>query len=284
LQQRRLLGIAHLTLIEVTPPALISLAAAAGFDFVGLRIAPAAEGEFACPMRVGGPMLAEARQRLDDCGIGVLDVEVMELRPDSSPAQWEPVLESGAVLGARCLNVIAADPDAARLADTLSSLVLDAGPFGIRPALEPIPYRSVRSLRLAVELAREAGSGLLVDALHLRRLGCAPGDLRGLDPALFPYAQICDAPADPPFYADHGSPSATDEEHRTAALRREARTARLLPGAGDLPLDGLLAVLPPGTPLSIEAPSDRALAELGAAELARRARRSLDPLLSRAAE
>jgi sugar phosphate isomerase/epimerase len=277
MQPCRSLGIAHLTLLNVPPPALVTIAATAGFDFVGLRISPAAEREFAYPMGVGSPMLADTRQRLDDHGMEVLDIEVMDLRPDSSLAQWRPALESGAVLGARCLNVIASDPDAARLADTLAALVIDAAPFGIRPMLEPIPYRSVRSLGLALELARESGAGLLVDALHLHRLGCRPADLRGLDPSLFQYAQLCDAPMNPPAPIEDGSGSLTNEERRTEALRIEARTARLLPGRGALPLKDLLAVLPAGTPLSVEAPSGQLLAELGPVAFAALARQSLDP-------
>jgi sugar phosphate isomerase/epimerase len=280
MQLRRSLGIAHLTLLSVPPPVLVTIAATAGFDFVGLRVSPAAQGAFAYPMHLGSSMLAETRQRLDYHGIKVVDIEVMDLRPDSSPAQWRPALESGAALGASCLNVVASDSDAARIADTLASLVTDAVPFGIRPMLEPIPYRSVRSLRLALELARESHAGLLVDALHLHRLGSRPADLRSLDPSLFRYAQMCDAPAAPPAPIQDSSGRLTNEERRTEALRFEARNARLLPGQGGLPLRDLVAVLPARTPLSIEAPSDHMLAELGPAAFASRARQSLDQLLN----
>ena len=37
-------------------------------------------------------------------------------------------------------------------------------------------------------------------------------------------------------------------------LRRESRTARLLPGEGELPLDALLDALPPDVAVSVEAP------------------------------
>ena len=51
----------------------------------------------------------------------------------------------------------------------------------------------------------------------------------------------------------------------------EAFAARLLPGEGELWLGELIAALPPGTPISIEAPSAR-MAGLPAAERARLAR------------
>jgi hypothetical protein len=69
-------------------------------------------------------------------------------------------------------------------------------------------------------------------------------------------------------------PAPTD----TANLIREARTGRLLPGEGVLPLRELVAALPPGLPLAIEAPS-RDTAHLPALERAQRAYRALTALL-----
>jgi sugar phosphate isomerase/epimerase len=65
----------------------------------------------------------------------------------------------------------------------------------------------------------------------------------------------------------------------TPNLIREARTGRLLPGEGVLPLRELVAALPPGIPLAIEAPS-RATADLPALERARRAYRALSALVA----
>ena len=58
--------------------------------------------------------------------------------------------------------------------------------------------------------------------------------------SLFKYAQICDAVAAIP--TESGDPI------------REARTGRLLPGEGALPLRDLVAALPAAIPLAIEAP------------------------------
>ncbi len=67
--------------------------------------------------------------------------------------------------------------------------------------------------------------------------------------------------------------------HDTPALIREARTGRLLPGEGALPLADLVAALPADLPLAVEAPC-RATAELPAVERARRAHRALSALLA----
>ncbi len=108
---------------------------------------------------------------------------------------------------------------------------------------------------------------MVVDALHFSRSGGLPAHVGTVDPALFRYAQICDASADMPGPTD------------TPNLIREARTGRLLPGEGVLPLRELVAALPAGIPLAIEAPS-RATADLSALERAQRAYRALSALVA----
>src|SRR5207253_7712709 len=76
---------------------------------------------------------------------------------------------------------------------------------------------------------------------------------------------ICDASADMPGPTD------------TPALIREARTGRLLPGEGVLPLAELVAALPAGAPLAIEAPCG-ATADLPAPDRAKRAFPALSAL------
>ena len=65
----------------------------------------------------------------------------------------------------------------------------------------------------------------------------------------------------------------------TPALIREARTGRLLPGEGVLPLAELVAALPDTAPLAVEAPC-RATADLPAIERAKRAYQALAGLVS----
>ena len=63
-----------------------------------------------------------------------------------------------------------------------------------------------------------------------------------------------------------------------SGLIREARTGRLLPGEGVLPLAALVAALPDTVALSVEAPC-RATAGLPALERAQRAHRAMRALL-----
>jgi sugar phosphate isomerase/epimerase len=257
-------GLEHLTLLGVSPPDLVTLAAQAGFDAVGLRISPATDGERPWPMAPGSAMLAETALRCADTGITVLDAEAVRLGPVRS--DFTSVLDAAARLGARYLNAICEDTDLDRLSDRFAGLVADARPYGIRPVIEFMAYRSVRTLAAATAVvARSGGGGILIDALHVQRCEVSLDALRALDPALVTYVQLCDAPLTAP--ADQVS---------------EARSARLLPGDGELPIAGLLAALPAGVPLAVEAP--QAGAADHPASFAVRARRAIESVLTQSKE
>src|ERR1700730_14099495 len=91
-------------------------------------------------MRVGSPMLAEARRRMDDTGVRVLDAELVRIDPQTAVARYGPLFETAAALGASFINVMADDPNLHRATDTFASLVEAARPYGVRPAIEAIPY------------------------------------------------------------------------------------------------------------------------------------------------
>ena len=87
-----------------------------------------------------------------------------------------------------------------------------------------------------------AHGGALVDAIHLSRTGGSPADLAGVPPQYIRSAQLCDAPSRRP---------ATNE-----AIIQEARSGRLPPGNGELPLRELLAAMPQDTAIGVEVPMD----------------------------
>jgi sugar phosphate isomerase/epimerase len=258
----RVTGLEHLTLLDVPPPDLVTVAADAGFGAVGLRVSPATGDERPWPMSPGSPMLAETALRCAHRGITVLDVEAIRLGPRAAP--FTPVLETAAALGAGFVNAICEDPDLSRLADEFAGLVAAARPYGIRPVVEFMAYRSVRTLGDATAVvAGSGGGGILIDALHVQRCGVGLDALRELNPALVTYVQLCDAPAAAP--ADEIA---------------EARSGRLLPGDGELPLSELLAALPDGIPVAVEAPQPGAAHDPAA--FAARARRALESVAPQA--
>jgi sugar phosphate isomerase/epimerase len=278
----RITGLDHLTMLDLAPPEFVTVAAGAGFDAVGLRVAPVTPGEQAWPVAPGSPMLAETMRRCGGTGLFVLDVEAIPLRPGSDLAGCEAVLETAAVLGARYLNVICDDPDTGRFADRLAELVRLARPYRVRPVIEFTAWRPIRTLASAVAIARgSAGAGLLLDALHIQRCGVTVAELAAVDPVLLGYLQLCDAPARPP----HGIgvpatlPRGQDISQGDDAVL-EARTMRLLPGEGELPLAELLGVLPDSLPVSVEAPSLAARRDQSPAQFARRIRRAVESVLS----
>jgi sugar phosphate isomerase/epimerase len=277
----RITGLDHLTMLDLAPPEFVAVAAGAGFDAVGLRVAPVSPGEQAWPVAPGSPMLAETMRRCGGSGLFVLDVEAIPLGPGSDLGGRETVLETAAVLGARYLNVICDDPDTGRFADRLAELVRLARPYRVRPVIEFTAWRPIRTLASAVAIARVSdGAGLLLDTLHIQRCGVTADELAAVDPALLGYLQLCDAPARPP----HGIgvpaqlPRGQDVSAGDDAVL-EARTMRLLPGQGELPLTELLEALPDSLPMSVEAPSLAARRDLTPAQFATRVRRAVDTVL-----
>jgi sugar phosphate isomerase/epimerase len=266
----RPVSLAHLSVLDTTPPELVTVAAAAGFRHVGIRLtATPSVGVPPYDILRDGPVLRETLLRLKDTGVTVIDTEFLRFEPDRPTAVPEGFLEVSARLGARHVLVMSAEPDEARTLDRFGDLCDRAARYDLHVGLEFAVYTGVRTLADAARMIKASGranTSVVVDFLHFSRSGGRPAHLAAVDPELFHYAQVCDAGPDMPAPTD------------TPALIREARTGRLLPGEGALPLGALVAALPPGLPLAIEAPC-RATAELPAIERARLAYHAMTTLL-----
>lgn len=238
----RLLSLAHLTVIDAGPVELIRAAAAGGFDHVGLRIVAPTASDRIVPVIGDAAMIRAVLAEMAATGVGVLDVEAIWLTPDTDPAAFPAIAETAARLGAAQVLAIGHDPERHRLVENFARLAETGRAHGLGTRLEFIPYCVVNSIAAAqavIDAAGIPGTGIMIDALHLARSGGKAADLAAIAPDSLRYIQLCDARRDPPFPGD---------------LRREARGDRFYPGDGDLDLAGLLAVLPAGMPLSIEAP------------------------------
>lgn len=235
------LCLAHLSLIELTPPQLVEAAAAAGFDQVSMRLAPASTGEHQHPMIGGTPMLRETLARMRGLGVRVHDVELVRLTDDTDVAALEPLLACAAQLGARHILVAGDSTNEAATADRLGELGVLGNLYGLRMGLEFMPWRGIRDLPGARRVIELAGTGgIIIDAIHADRSGATASDLKDLPAPLWSYFQICDAPAQRPANLDE--------------LLFQARQARMVPGEGGLDLVGMIRALPAGTTISIEAP------------------------------
>lgn len=238
-----MLSLAHLTFMHAGPLALIALARAGGFDAVGIRLVdPAPQADF-FPLVSDARLRREVKAELAATGIALLDVEAIWLWPETKPQTLRPVLETGAELGARNLLIAGNDPDRQRMTERLIELCGMARDYSMGVGFEFIPYTELNSLACAQEILKAAAqpnAGVLIDALHLSRSGAAPADIAAVDPALIAYGHLCDAPEVSPG---------------RDAIRSEARSSRLYPGDGRLPLHDFLQALPAGKPIAMEAPS-----------------------------
>jgi sugar phosphate isomerase/epimerase len=277
------IGIAHLTLLALTPPELVTAAARAGYDFVGVRVKAVTPGEHQYPMEPGSPMSRETVARLDDTGLTVRDVEFLTVGPDTGPDDWRPALAAGAALGARTFSVVGVDRDRGRLTDTLARLTADAADHGIVPTLEPISYQPVSRVADAAAIARAAGCAVLLDALHIQRGGSSLDDVRALDADLVPCVQLCDGPLAVPVSLPLPAVLPLGMTADGSVLQVEARVQRQVVGEGELPLAELLAAVPPATPISVEVPRAALAARLSASELAAHHLRAVQALLAREA-
>lgn len=230
----RPIGLAALTVAELQPHEQVSVAAEAGYDFVGLRLIPVAN-------QVLPPFdEREIERRLADTGIRVLDVEVFRLALETRVLDFEPVLAAASRLRASEILVHGADPEEARLVETFSRLCELASRYGLHANLEPMPWVEVSTVgksRRILDKVSLKNCALLVDAIHFFR---ADNRFDELQDVPLRYLQFCDA--------HPGRPADLQE------MIRQARGDRLFPGEGGLDLKGLLAALPADLPMSLEIP------------------------------
>ncbi len=268
----RPIALAALTVLELTPPQMVACAAQAGYSHLGLRLIPATPTEPQHATIGDTPLMREVMARLADTGIGVLDIEILRLKPDTDVRDFLPVLETAARVGARNALIAGNDPDEARLIDRFGALCDLAAPFGIAPSIEPMPWTDCRDFAQGARIVRavdRANAGLLIDPIHFDRGGSHAAEIAQVPAAWLRYAQLCDAPAARP----------TDLE----TLLSQARAERLLPGDGGLDLTGILRALPVATPLSLEIPMATLGLKVAALERARLALAATHALLDRLA-
>ena len=264
-------SLSFLTCLDAAPPEAIRIAAETGYDFIGLRLLPAAPGGIAFRLMDDPALLRETLSALGETGIPVFDVEIVRIGPDFSASAYEPFLETSARLGARSVLVAGDDPDEARTTASFAAFCRAAAPYGLSADLEFMPQSQVHDARAALRIlaaADQPNAAVIVDALHVSRSRTTLADIASIPRARMNYAQICDGPAAIPDTLD--------------GLNHAARRERLLPGEGAIDLVGLFATLPDDLPVSVEIPNERQAPKLGAREWARRALEASKEVLARA--
>jgi sugar phosphate isomerase/epimerase len=256
----RPIALAALTVLELTPPEMVSCAADAGFSHVGIRLLPATTTEVPYDLVGDTPLLREVKARLADTGVQVLDAEIFRLKPEVPVAEYEAAIATAAEIGARELLVAGNDPDEARLTASFAAFCDLAACYGLGASLEFMPWTDAKDLPQAARIAKACGrdnAGVLIDPFHFSRSRSRIEDIASVPPSQLRYMQFCDVPAEIPPTME--------------AILDQARAERLFPGDGGVDLLGLLRALPRDIPLSVEVPTHQLARTVGATERARRA-------------
>jgi sugar phosphate isomerase/epimerase len=251
-----IIALAPTTLPNTPPMAYLAAASAAGYDAVGIRL-NRSPGLPYHPIIGDTGLMRDIRQWVGSTNMPVLDIYSFYLQADTQVEPFKAALEFGAELGAKYAMVMGDDPDWTRMRDNLARFCEMASPFKITGVLEFAITRPLATLQQTVQLIAESGcanAAVCLDPLNMLRGTGGAEQLKGLDPRLFPYAQITDGLLGP------GEPD-------LARARQNGPNVRRMPGEGVVPLGEFLDALPAGIPLSLEAPGpDRA--DLPAAEWA----------------
>mgnify|MGYP006176642585 FL=1 len=237
----RVYSLAYLSSHRCTPPEAVRVAAANGYQFVGLRLWPNAAG---APQQflLGKPeVLKETQAVMADTGVGIFDVEIIRIGEAFDPHTWDALYDACAALKAKAILIAGDDPDEARLTQNYARLCEVMRPYGLTADLEFMPWTAVKDAKSALRIVQNAGSpanaGILVDALHFGRSTTTLDDIRAIPRELLHYAQICDAVPGTHFTVED--------------MIQTARCERLLPGDGSIDVQGLFDALPADLPVSV---------------------------------
>ena len=258
---KSLYSLAHLTLIGVTPPELVYIAARAGYDAVSPRFIPMhVPGEFT-QSPVEKAQIQATKTALKTTGLKVLDVELARLTEDVDPRNFVPALELGGELEAQRMIMSAwtkTRDDRNFLIDVYAETCDLAHPYGITVDLEFPTFSRLRTLDEALDIVRAAdrpNGGILVDTLYLHLSRVDLAELLHIPSELFHFLHVSDC-----------LPGIADTREGIIQL---ARDARLYPGEGWIDFKGIIERMPP-VDYSIELPNKARIKELGYEEHARR--------------
>lgn len=251
-------SLAYLTVLGLAPPEMVEVADQAGYSYVGLRLEAVTPEEPKYALHKDARLLRETKRALANSKVRVLDVELIRLTPTFDVDYYQALLDVSAELGARHLIAQGADSELGRVIEHYGQLCDAAAERNLTADIEFVTWTETANLARASQIVRgvrQDNAGLLIDTLHFSRSNCELQELANLPRSWFNYAQVCDAPAEPPETRDE--------------LIHAARNERLLLGEGGLDLRGILDALPPDIPYSLEIPNAVLAKRVGLAEYAR---------------
>jgi sugar phosphate isomerase/epimerase len=237
-------SLAHLTVLSLTPPQLVDVAARTGYRYVGLRMTRVTPDEVLYDLARDRALMRQTKARLADTGLEVLDVELFRMDPKLEPNDFVAELEATAELGAH--HRPRPDPDRERATARFAKLCDLAKPLGISVSLEFPHWTETGNLAAATKVVRavnRTNAGILVDMLHFGRSDSSLDELAKLPREWFRFAHVCDAAKEVPS--------------TMAGIIRTARDERQFPGEGGIDVRGILACMPQDIPVCAGIPARR---------------------------
>lgn len=236
------LSLHHVTVMDIGPAELVTLAAELGCQHVCLfaHVDPEALPLFPCTW--DDETLAEVSRRCSDTGVTAHNLEYFDVYPGVDLDSYRRALAIGARLGGRCATTHVKDPDPQRACDHFGRFCDIAAEFDICAGIEFTRLAGPDTLAGASEIvtgANRANGGIALDTLHLFRSGATLDDVAGLNPKFIKSVQISDGPLQLRNGTDYFN---------------EAVFEREIPGKGEFPLRNLVKLLPPGIVVDVEVP------------------------------
>jgi sugar phosphate isomerase/epimerase len=242
----------------VPPPELVRIAAATGYDYVGLRTIPLhLPGEPLYELHSNRALFQDTKTALESTGVRVLDIELARIVDTRDPVEYVPAMEVAVALGARHVLSSLWSPDRSWVVEQFGRLCDLAKPFGLTVNLEFVSSTEWSTLQGASDVMSASARdnvGLMIDTMHFHRAGTSLAELDVLPARWFNYVHIAD---------DRRTPPATLED-----ARRTMREERLYPGEGAIDIAGILHRLPERVVCAIELPHRERRRALGAERFA----------------
>jgi sugar phosphate isomerase/epimerase len=251
-------SLAHLTVLSLTPPQVVDVAARTGYRYVGLRMTRVTPDEVLYDLARDKALMRETKARLAATGVAVNDGELFRMDPKLEPESFVPELEATAELGAQHVIAQLPDPDRERATERFARLCDLAKPLGLFVSLEFPHWTETGNLATAARVVRtvnRTNAGILVDMLHFGRSDSTLAELAKMPREWFRFAHVCDAAKEVP--------------PTMAGIIHTARDERQFPGEGSIDVRGILACLPQDIPYALEIPRVALTKAVGPEEVAR---------------
>jgi len=219
----------------VSPVDMVRIAADAGYNSVGLWVAPGDNWHSGTAREVSAVLQAT--------GLVALDVEVIWLQPGGKPDPvHHEIIAMGGEVGAKNCLIVSSEPDREVTKRLYEDLCEHAARAGMRACLEYMAITEIKTLDAALEVVNTVNhpaGAVLVDPFHHERVGHDPEKIRDIPEHWLSYAQLCDMP-------ERGIITDPDDYFV------DAIDGRLAPGEGAIPVAAMARALPPHLPVSLE--------------------------------